>query len=97
MPHQYGITGYAQSPPSPPSHGALIPRMVGGGAAVVPAGTGSSAHTQHHTTTATTTNNLTAYRQIDDKKLTRDAMERYLRERNDMVIVILHAKVWSYF
>ncbi|XP_067621062.1 suppressor of hairless protein [Eurosta solidaginis] len=30
---------------------------------------------------------------IEDKKLTRDAMERYMRERNDMVIVILHAKV----
>ncbi len=31
--------------------------------------------------------------QIEDKRLTRDAMERYMRERNDMVIVILHAKV----
>lgn len=30
---------------------------------------------------------------IEDKKLTKDAMERYMRERNDMVIVILHAKV----
>lgn len=28
-----------------------------------------------------------------DQRLTREAMERYLRERNDMVIVILHAKV----
>jgi len=30
---------------------------------------------------------------IEEKKLTRDAMEKYMRERNDMVIVILHAKV----
>ncbi|XP_055389391.1 recombining binding protein suppressor of hairless isoform X2 [Condylostylus longicornis] len=30
---------------------------------------------------------------IEDKRLTRDAMDRYMRERNDMVIVILHAKV----
>lgn len=36
--------------------------------------------------------------QIEDKRLTRDAMERYMRERNDMVIVILHAKVkFSFF
>lgn len=37
--------------------------------------------------------------QIEDKRLTRDAMERYMRERNDMVIVILHAKVnhWIFF
>lgn len=29
----------------------------------------------------------------EDRKLTREAMERYLRDRSDMVIVILHAKV----
>lgn len=28
-----------------------------------------------------------------ERRLTREAMERYLRERNDMMIVILHAKV----
>lgn len=33
------------------------------------------------------------YRSTDDQRLTREAMERYLRERSDMVIVILHAKV----
>lgn len=42
----------------------------------------------------TTTTATTVYRpQIEDQKLTKDAMERYMRERNDMVIVILHAKV----
>lgn len=87
MPHQYGLPGFAQTPPSPPSqHGALLPRI--GGGAVVPGSTGGSMTT---TTTTATTN---VYRpQIEDKKLTKDAMERYMRERNDMVIVILHAKV----
>lgn len=85
MPHQYGLSGYAQSPPSPPSqHGAIIPR-IGAGGAVVPAGTGS-AHGANTTT-------VTILRQIEDRRLTRDAMERYLSERSDMVIVILHAKV----
>ena len=28
-----------------------------------------------------------------ERRLTREAMERYLRERNDMIVVILHAKV----
>lgn len=84
MPHQYGLHGFEQTPPSPPSqHGALLPRI--GGGAVVPGSTGGSM------TTSTAT---TVYRaQIEDKKLTKDAMERYMRERNDMVIVILHAKV----
>ena len=85
MPHQYGLPGYAQTPPSPPSqHGALLPRI--GGGAVIPGSTGGSL------TTNTQSTNI--YRpHIEDKRLTRDAMERYLRDRNDMVIVILHAKV----
>lgn len=29
----------------------------------------------------------------DEKRLTKEAMERYLKDRNDMVLVILHAKV----
>lgn len=84
MPHQYGLPGFAQSPPSPPSqHIALLPRI--GGGAVVPGNTGGS---------MTNSNTSTIYRpQIQDARLTRDAMERYLRDRNDMVIVILHAKV----
>lgn len=32
-------------------------------------------------------------RTFEEKSLTREAMEKYMRERNDMVIVILHAKV----
>lgn len=84
MPHQYGLPGFAQSPPSPPSqHVALLPRI--GGGAVIPGSTGGS---------MSNSNSATLYRpQMQDTMLTRDAMERYLRDRNDMVIVILHAKV----
>lgn len=89
MPHQYGLAGYAQSPPSPPSHGALIPRM--GGGAVVPAGTGGSAHAPNSGSA------VTMFRSLEEKRLTREAMERYLRDRNDMIIYILHAKVSEYF
>lgn len=84
MPHQYGLPGFAQSPPSPPSqHGALLPRI--GGGAVVPGTTGSGSMVN--------TNSNQMFRLPEDTRLTRDAMERYLRDRNDMVIVILHAKV----
>lgn len=88
MPHQYGLPGFAQSPPSPPSqNGALLPRI--GGGAVVPGTTGGS---------MTNSNSNTIYgEQIQDTRLTRDAMERYMRERNDMVIVVLHAKVRKHF
>lgn len=83
MPHQYGLPGFAQSPPSPPSqHGALLPRI--GGGAVVPGSTGGS---------MTSNNSNIMYRPHEDQRLNRDAMERYMRDRNDMVIVILHAKV----
>lgn len=83
MPHQYGLPGFAQSPPSPPSqHGALLPRI--GGGAVVPGSTGSGSMTN--------TSSSSLYR-LEDTRLTRDAMERYMRDRNDKVIVILHAKV----
>lgn len=80
MPHQYGLPGFAQSPPSPPSqHTALLPRI-----GVVPGSTGGS---------MTSNNSNTMYRQHEEQRLNRDAMERYMRDRNDMVIVILHAKV----
>lgn len=91
MPHQYGLTGFAQTPPSPPitGHGALMPR-IGGGGAVLPGSQGSAMTTPVGTNAITTGH----YRpQIEEKRLTRDAMERYMTERNDMVIVILHAKV----
>lgn len=83
MPHQYGLPGFAQSPPSPPSqHGALLPRISG---AVVPGSTGSGSMTN--------ANSNSLFRLQEDTRLTREAMERYMRDRNDKVIVILHAKV----
>lgn len=96
MPYQtYGLPSYVQSPPSPPAqqssgqanqaaHGALVPRIVGsGGGGVVPV-----------VTTQPQASITAVYRpQNEDKRLTREAMGRYMRERNDMVIVILHAKV----
>lgn len=86
MPHQYGLPGFAQSPPSPPSqHGALLPRI--GGGAMVPGSTGSGSMTN--------ANSNSMYRLPEDTKLTREAMEQYMRDRNDKVIVILHAKVIS--
>lgn len=79
MPHQYGLTGFAQSPPSPPSqHNALLPRI-----GAVPTGSGL----------ITNTNSNSTFRSQEHSPLTREAMERYLRDRNDKVIVILHAKV----
>lgn len=75
----YGLPGFAQSPPSPPSqHGALMPRIGG-----VP----------NATNTIATMNSNSMFRLPEDLRLTREAMERYLRDRNDKVIVILHAKV----
>lgn len=40
-----------------------------------------------------TMNSNTMFRLPEDLRLTREAMERYLRDRNDKIIVILHAKV----
>lgn len=86
MPHQYGIPGFVQSPTSPASqHGALLPRILGG--AVIPGGGGTSGGSA-----------MNVYRQhIEEKKLSREAMERYIRDRNDMIILILHAKVNNIF
>lgn len=85
MPHQYGLTGFAQSPPSPPlQHNALLPRI-----GAVPTGSGL----------ITNVNSNSTFRSQEHTPLTREAMERYLnlRERDrdqvDKVIVILHAKV----
>lgn len=50
-----------------------------------------------------TMNSNTMFRLPEDLRLTREAMERYLRDRNDKIIVILHAKVnghtgsWNFF
>uniref|UniRef100_A0A1I8M8I4 Suppressor of hairless protein n=1 Tax=Musca domestica TaxID=7370 RepID=A0A1I8M8I4_MUSDO len=95
-------------PPSPPHHPghnphqqqqqqqqhhphlAMIPRSMGnpGG------GGGGSIMSTGLNTSVNSISSATSFRShIEEKKLTREAMERYMRERNDMVIVILHAKV----
>ncbi|XP_073822648.1 recombining binding protein suppressor of hairless [Musca autumnalis] len=96
-------------PPSPPHHPghnphqqqqqqqqhhphlAMIPRGMGnpGGG-----GGGGSIMSTGLNTSVNSISSATSFRShIEEKKLTREAMERYMRERNDMVIVILHAKV----
>jgi hypothetical protein len=68
-------------------HGAVIPRLSG---AVIPVQSGGGGVVGLQSAQQSTPH----YRgQVEDKKLTREAMERYLRDRNDMIIVILHAKV----
>lgn len=102
MSYQFG--SYVQSPPSPPqsqnpqipNHNALIPIIgsAGGG------GGGGNVLSALNNNLVPSTNGGNggggggAYRpQHEDKRLTREAMGRYMRDRNDMVIVILHAKV----
>ncbi|XP_040162322.1 recombining binding protein suppressor of hairless [Anopheles arabiensis] len=91
MPHQYGIPGYGQAPPSPPTHhggsGALLPRL-GAAGAVIPVTPNNNGGSGMGPTTSPIFRS-----QIEERRLTRDAMEKYLRDRNNMVIVILHAKV----
>jgi hypothetical protein len=98
----YGISAYGQSPQigSPLQHtGSLIQQhMVGSGATAIYAGSesnGSPAAAAVVSSTAlqTTSSTSSLFRTGDEKRLTREAMERYLRDRNDMIIVVLHAKV----
>lgn len=96
----YGISAYGQSPQigSPLQHtGSLIQHM-GSGTATIYAGSesnGSPAAAVTSTALQTTSSQSTSslFRTGDEKRLTREAMERYLRDRNDMIIVVLHAKV----
>lgn len=100
----YGISAYGQSPQigSPLQHtGSLIQQQhMGSGTTAIYAGSesnGSPASAVVISTTAlqTTSSQSTSslFRTGDEKRLTREAMERYLRDRNDMIIVVLHAKV----
>lgn len=105
MPH-YGLGGgYVQTPPSPPTQQSAGPHL--GNSALLP--TSPSHHMSHGIMSRMNyTNNqspsggggpptgppsLYSPRTFEEKSLTREAMEKYMRERNDMVIVILHAKV----
>lgn len=92
MSYQFGMSSYVQSPPSPPqSQNALIPLLGGGGVG------GALQSNNNNNNILVPSNNGGGggpYRpQHEDKRLTRDAMAQYMTDRNDMVIVILHAKV----
>lgn len=72
--------------------------MVGSGTTAIYAGSesnGSPAAAVVSSTALQTTSSSTSslFRTGEEKRLTREAMERYLRDRNDMIIVVLHAKV----
>lgn len=95
----YGISAYGQSPQigSPLQHtGAMIPHM-SAGTTTIYAGSesnGSPAAAVSSTALQTTSQSTSSlFRGGEEKRLTREAMERYLRDRNDMIIVVLHAKV----
>lgn len=88
MPHQYGMQGYNQNQLSPPSvgGGGYVARGSGAGGALLPSDLSSMVP-------AGAASNF----RVEEKKLTREAMERYLKDRNDMILVILHAKVRQFF
>lgn len=90
----YGLANYSQvAPLSPPlqQHGTSLIQHMGSSALVPVSGSNGSASSINSSIQTGTT---TVYRsQYEEKRLTREAMERYLRDRNDMIIVILHAKV----
>jgi hypothetical protein len=98
----YGGLSYSQSPQldSPLQHsGALVTQHMGSSSAnVYTTGSDSNGSPSAVSSTALQTTSqaaalTTSLFRNDDKRLTREAMEKYLRNRNDMIIVILHAKV----
>lgn len=103
----YGITTtYGQSPQieSPLQHtGSLIPQHMASTTTATTIYAGSDSNNGNSPSAVTTSTALQTTSQAaaatssifrnDDKRLTREAMEKYLRNRNDMIIVILHAKV----
>jgi hypothetical protein len=98
----YGVSTYGHSPQisSPLQHtGSLIQQHIGSGATSIYAGSESNGSPAAVAVSSVPIQNTPSqsssslFRGGDEKKLTREAMERYLRDRNDMIIVVLHAKV----
>lgn len=86
MPHQFsnGMQGYnSHNQLSPTPQVGLVPASRGGPPGP-PLHTGEYAPLMQPSAIVT---------RNEEKRLTREAMERYLKDRNDMVLVILHAKV----
>jgi hypothetical protein len=99
----YGISTYGQSAQidSPLQHtGALIPQHLGTTTIYAGSESNNGSPSAVSSTALQTTSQAVATSSIfrnEDKRLTREAMEKYLRNRNDMIIVILHAKVITHF
>ena len=103
MPHQYGIPAIGhntQSPPTPPIQNDVVYQHLHTN---LNQSQGQNANPnqnhrqiQHHSNynNAQPYSNMliTPYRG-EERRLTRESMQRYLRDRPDMVIIVLHAKV----
>jgi RNase P protein component len=93
----YGtITTYGQSPQidSPLQHtGALVSQHMGSSTTVYGSESPNTVTSTALQTTSQAASATTSLFRNEDKRLTREAMEKYLRNRNDMIIIILHAKV----
>lgn len=92
MPHQYGMQGYSnnqQNQLSPPSSHVVgfAPRGSSGGSG------GGGGLLPSDLSAMVPAGGANSSFRVEEKKLTREAMERYLKDRNDMILVILHAKV----
>lgn len=84
MPHPYGMHGFNPNPSSPPGPQNVLATRSGQTSSVM-------MPNQSILASSSQTSALPVSR-LEDKRLTREAMEKYLRDRNDMIIVILHAK-----
>lgn len=84
MPHPYGMHGFNPNPSSPPGPQNVLATRSGQTSSVM-------MPNQSILASSSQTSALPVTR-LEDKRLTREAMEKYLRDRNDMIIVILHAK-----
>lgn len=84
MPHPYEMHSFNSNPSSPPG-----PQNVG----PLRSGLASNSILPNQSILASSSQtSAVALSRLEEKRLTREAMEKYLRDRNDMVIVILHAK-----
>lgn len=86
MPHPYGMHGFNPNPSSPPGPQNVL--------AVRSSGQSSGVMMPNQSLLASSSQSSSlSLSRLEEKRLTREAMEKYLRDRNDMIIVILHAKV----
>lgn len=89
MPHPYGMHGFNPNPSSPPGPQNVLAQRSGQASSVM-------MPNQALLASSSSQQSSLPLSRLEDKRLTREAMEKYLRDRNDMIIVILHAKA-SFF